>query len=282
MAENTSEVPAEGLEIDLLGTRVHMAIEDGELTAYLTHLLRDVRASSRGRPAERFEILGGGDSDWVLRHHGKGVLRTNSRKRLIERYFAILNDLCLDNYAGLTVHAGVIASGSCAIAIPGPSGAGKSTLVAACVAAGFSYVSDEALCIDSRGLKVTPYPRPILLSDDSMRLVGIKAMSVSSDDDKTPLAPADLGGSTSSGTLHLAHVLLPVKGTALGLEPVATNEVVPVLLANSFNRYLDPTAAFQLITTAAASCRAWRLSYNDALDAAALLRRLLPFSQPSH
>jgi len=282
MAEHTSEVPAEGLEIDLLGTRVHMAIEDGELTAYLTHLLRDVRVSSRGKPAERFEILGGGDSDWVLRHHGKGVLRTNSRKRLIERYFAILNDLCLDNYAGLTVHAGVIASGSCAIAIPGPSGAGKSTLVAACVAAGFSYVSDEALCIDSRGLKIAAYPRPVLLSDDSMRLLGIKAMSVSSDDDKTPLAPADLGGSTNTGTLHLAHVVLPVKGTALGLEPLATNEVVPVLLANSFNRHLDPPAAFQLITTAAASCRAWRLSYSDAPDAAALLRRSLPFSQPSH
>lgn len=281
VANRTPSVRSEGFEIDLLGTHVHMTVEDVELAGYLEHLLRDVRTSNRDASAERFEIGGGDDSHWILRHRGEGLLRTNSRKRLIERYFAILNEMCLDNYAGLTVHAGVIAQGSCAIVVPGSSGTGKSTLVAACVAAGFSYVSDEALCIDSRGSKVVAYPRPMLLSDDSIRLLGLSGASVPSDNDKTPLAPVDLEGRASTGPLHVAHVVVSVRGAPLVLEPLPTNEVVPVLLANSFNRHLDPSAAFNLIATATASCRAWRLGYQNALDAAALIRRALPFSQPS-
>lgn len=281
MAEHTSEISAERLEIDLLGTHVHMTVEDVKLAGYLEHLLRDVRTTHQAASAERFEIVGGDDSHWILRHRGEGVLRTDSRKRLIERFFGILNEMCLDNYAGLTVHAGVIAQGSCAVVVPGSSGTGKSTLVAACVAAGFSYVSDEALCIDSRGSKVVAYPRPILLSDDSIRLLGLSGAAASSDDDKTPLSPADLEGRTSTGPLHVAHVVVPVRGESLVLEALPTNEVVPVLLANSFNRHLDPSAAFNLIATTTASCRAWRLGYRNALDAAALIRRALPFSRPS-
>jgi len=281
VTKQTSAVRPEGLEIDLLGTHVHLAVEDVELAQYLEHLLRDVLTTHRDASAERFEIGGDGDSHWILRHHGEGILRTNSRKRLIERYFAILNEMCLDNYAGLTVHAGVVAQGSSAIVVPGSSGTGKSTLVAACVAAGFSYVSDEALCLDSRGSRVVAYPRPMLLSDDSIRLLGLSGAVARPDDDKTPLAPADLDGHTSTGPLHVAHVVVPVRGAPLVLEPLPTNEVVPILLANSFNRHLDPSAAFNLIATTTASCRAWRLGYGNALEAAALIRRTLPFSQPS-
>jgi hypothetical protein len=65
--------------------------------------------------------------------------------------------------AGLTfVHAGVVRVDGRAIVIAGRSGSGKSALVAAFVAAGAAYASDELAVLDRRG-RAHPYPRPLTL-----------------------------------------------------------------------------------------------------------------------
>lgn len=58
------------------------------------------------------------------------------------------------------VHAGVVASEGGAIVIPGKSFSGKTTLVAALIAAGATYYSDEYAVLDAQGL-VHPYPKPL-------------------------------------------------------------------------------------------------------------------------
>jgi hypothetical protein len=60
------------------------------------------------------------------------------------------------------VHAGVAAREGQAIVIPAPSFAGKSSLVAALVAAGATYYSDEFAVLDGDG-RVHPYPKPLSL-----------------------------------------------------------------------------------------------------------------------
>lgn len=60
------------------------------------------------------------------------------------------------------VHAGVVAWQERAIVIPGRSHSGKSRLVAALLAAGAAYYSDEYAPIDARG-RVDPYPVPLRL-----------------------------------------------------------------------------------------------------------------------
>ncbi len=60
------------------------------------------------------------------------------------------------------IHAGVVAVNDRAILLPGPSFAGKTTLVAALIANGASYLSDEFAPLDDHGL-VHPYPRLLSL-----------------------------------------------------------------------------------------------------------------------
>ncbi len=60
------------------------------------------------------------------------------------------------------VHAGVVAHRGGALVMPGRSLAGKSTLVAALVAQGATYLSDEYAVLDTGGA-VHPYPKPLSL-----------------------------------------------------------------------------------------------------------------------
>ncbi|MCW2496015.1 hypothetical protein [Jatrophihabitans sp.] len=60
------------------------------------------------------------------------------------------------------VHAGVVGIGGAAIVLPGRTFSGKSTLVAALLALGAEYGSDEYALIDPQGL-VHAYPRPLSL-----------------------------------------------------------------------------------------------------------------------
>jgi hypothetical protein len=273
---------ATGLDIDLLGMRVRTIVHDPDLAGYLVHLLEDVRVEPTEGPVETFEITGGDlRRDWVLRHNDKGILQTESRTRLVEGFFSTLNELVLDDFRGVAIHAGVVARGSRALAIPGRSGAGKSTLTAACVAAGFAYVSDEALCIDRLTGDVVRYPRPLMLTATSSRLVGTSDSSPVAHQGKIALSPIDLGGETSSVSLRLADVVLAERGAALSLEPASPSDVIPELLRRSFSGYEDRTESFELLAKTTRDCQAWCLRYSDAVEAAALLRRTLPFSQPA-
>ena len=58
------------------------------------------------------------------------------------------------------IHAGVVEVDGRAILLPGTSGSGKTTLVAALLARGARYLSDEYALLDDRGW-VHPYPRPL-------------------------------------------------------------------------------------------------------------------------
>lgn len=62
------------------------------------------------------------------------------------------------------VHAGVVAWKGRAIVIPGASHSGKTSLVAALLAAGATYYSDEYAVLDERG-RVHPYARPLRIRD---------------------------------------------------------------------------------------------------------------------
>jgi hypothetical protein len=66
----------------------------------------------------------------------------------------------LESPEGVFVHAGVVAGPDGACVIPGRSLAGKTTLVAALVAAGATYLSDEYAVLDRSGW-VVPYARAL-------------------------------------------------------------------------------------------------------------------------
>jgi hypothetical protein len=75
------------------------------------------------------------------------------------------------------VHAGVVAVDGRAIVLPGMSFSGKTTLVAALIAAGATYLSDEFAVLDAEGL-VHPYAKPLSIRGDGERRGDLTAVDV--------------------------------------------------------------------------------------------------------
>ncbi len=181
-----------------------------------------------------------------------------------------VNRRALGGFDGLAVHAGVVGWEGHAIAFPAPSGGGKTTLTAAAVAAGFTYVSDEALCVDLRALDVIPYPRPMALSPWSRAALRLEVS------DGEYVRPDSLGGPVASEPVRLHHVLSLQRGPSEpDLRPVHRSEAVIWLLGQAFNHFLRPNESFQAVTRLADDAQAWVLVYDDPVAAATLLHNRL-------
>lgn len=205
-------------------------------------------------------------------------VRHQSWSHVVEALLAELNLAAVDGFAGFAVHAGVVASGGRVVAFPADSGDGKSTLTAACLLAGFEYVSDEALCVDYTTARVVPYPKPVMLSPVSMELVASPPPLVSLDGahGEAALVAEDLGSRPAAGDLGLTDVVTLARAPGPPqLHALPSSETVGSLLGRSFNHYKRPREAFDLVTELARSCRAWRLEYDDPVPAAkAMMDRL--------
>lgn len=200
-------------------------------------------------------------------------LGNGSWEQLNLRLVADLNRNAVDQYEGFAAHSGVIAVDGRAIALPADSKGGKSTLTAAAVMAGFDYASDESLCLDLETGRVEPYPKPITLSGDSCRLLGLEEPADDEHLGERAFIPEDLGGKTSSNGLKLTDVVFSEYGhEGASLTPVSASEIVAGLLKWSFNHYKHPAESFQTVTDIARTARAWRLTYGEPGEAAALLR----------
>jgi hypothetical protein len=183
-----------------------------------------------------------------------------------------LNATALSRVDCLAVHAGVVARDGRVAAFPAISGAGKSTLVAACLAAGLDYVSDEALCLSWEDGAVRGYPRPLALSDWTCRLLGVGGAAT-----ERYLTAADLSAEVAGGALALAHVILLDRqdGVSARLRPAPRGEVAAALLQRSFTHWKRPERAYELVHELAGRAEPWRLTLGDPRVAAALVADLL-------
>ncbi len=160
----------------------------------------------------------------------------------------------------LFVHAGAVAWKGRAIVIPGRSGAGKTTLVAALVAAGATYYSDEYAVLDDRGF-VHPYSRPL-----SIRQGEHRRMKQS--------ATADLGGRTATGPLPVALVLATRFRSGATFEPrVSTpGHGAQAMFANTLSARERPAFAFSVLSRSVADAT---ILVGDRGEAAAAVPVLL-------
>jgi hypothetical protein len=121
---------------------------------YVEHLL-SVRLALPSRPGLReFNLLYAG-----VRPAARSLRRDEVVVALEQE---IQNYLAHQARDRVFVHAGVVGWRDRAVLFPGRSMAGKSTLVAALLAAGATYYSDEFAVLDGKGL-VHPYPRRLSL-----------------------------------------------------------------------------------------------------------------------
>lgn len=199
-------------------------------------------------------------------------LGSGSSELLTSRLLTDINREAVNQYEGFAAHAGVIARDGRAMALPALTKGGKSTLTSACVMAGFGYVSDESLCIDIKSGEVVPYHKPIMLSAESCRLLGIDEPSDHSGWVERGVTANDLGGTAVTDHLKLDHIVFAQYGhDDVNLTPLPASEAVAGLLRLSFNHYKTPADSFRLATSIAATVRTWRLTYDDPQEAAELL-----------
>lgn len=139
------------------------------------------------------------------------------------------------------VHAGVVGWGGKAILIPGRSHSGKSTLVAALLAAGATYYSDEYAVLDGRG-RVHPYLKAL-----SLRVApGGRAT-------RHPIKT--LGERADPSPLRIALVVVTHYKAGAIWQPRHLSPGLGVLelLANTVSARRQPDAAFALLQRAVAN-----------------------------
>lgn len=141
------------------------------------------------------------------------------------------------------VHAGVVALGGRALVLPGLSFSGKTTLVAALIAAGATYLSDEFAVLDADGL-VHPYAKSLSIRGDGERRGDLTTVE-------------ELGGEAGLEPMPIALV------AALTYRPGATwapREVTPgagalALLGNTVPARTRPEQVLAVISKAVAGAR---------------------------
>jgi hypothetical protein len=168
----------------------------------------------------------------------------------------------------LCVHAGVVAHGNSVIVVPGASGLGKTTLTAALVRAGFEYLSDEALAIDTGTATVQPFPRPLAMSHDSWALVASDVALPPAPGQEVLVPPAAFGTVGEPGGAVSDVLLVNRRPGPVEIEPATPGDALSELLRRSFNHFRTPGASFELLTGIARRARAWRVGYSDARELA--------------
>ena len=218
----------------------------------LTELLEGVGRADQEEPLDHhYSIEPALKSDeWRLIRDGRLLIDDQPLYRVVRRLVVDLNRLVTKESSAFAVHAGAVARADSSLAFPAESGGGKSTIVAACLMAGFDYVSDEALLVDRETAEVIPYPKPIQLAADSLALLGREPNPAAAPGEKSLFAASALGGTTvtRSAGLRVSDVVIPVldASTQPTLEPLPRSQIVASLLQASFNHFRFPAESFEL------------------------------------
>jgi hypothetical protein len=241
------------LAVDVLGTAVAITAPAPLLTE-LQPVLGDLE---RGAGADRELTLMPGDRGIDLRDDGQLIRRDIDPRIAAATVVWHLNAIAGESTAHVLLHAGCVArpDGHGVLFVGGP-GAGKSTLTAACVRAGFPYLSDEFGAIDRRRGQVVPYAKPLVL--DGERLVTASSLGSIS---RQPVRPA---------ALVFARYNPNVRPSEVTLDP---SWALLALVAHAINRPALGGQALAWLAGLALACPARQVTHADAATVVPTLER---------
>lgn len=227
----------------------------GEIEATLDALERVDTPTGDG-VVTRIDIIAGttaaddGSADEAVRMLVDGAERTNlvPAGSLAAYLFDLLDAEVAVRAAGLRFHAGAVERNSRVVVVVGQSGHGKSTLTAALVQAGWSYITDEVVVVDSATFDVAPYARPLDLDQRSLDRLGVTGPDLVTGARKHKVFPSRLGRISAGGQVAAILVLTgdqPEEGRVV--SDLAASEAVMAMLALTFaETFEDPDALVSL------------------------------------
>lgn len=257
---------ASDLAYEILGIRTRVQSQDAPLAAEIARLWSPFkRPGTAARLRHTFSIV---QRERLMLYRDCSLHSTAHRGDVVLRLLMEANRQLLADYDGFAAHSAVLGSDVRVGAVLAESGAGKSTLAASGIMAGLRYGSDEALCIGDDD-SVVPYPKPLGLSRRSVELLGIGVPDLYTDCDEVPTPAVDLGGSLLEPGRRLSDLIVPdrTESSPPRFHRLSAADGVALLLSNSFNHYRDPQGSYLLTARLAASCRVWRFTYSDPIEA---------------
>jgi hypothetical protein len=216
------------------------------------------REPSQEDPSEHFFITQDAEGFLHLVTSGGGVLMYHYEPALV---LDALDSAVRAHVAGYApehvfVHAGVVSWNASALVLPGQSFAGKSTLVAALIAEGATYYSDEYAVLDDQG-RVHPYARGL-----SLRLQG------PFDRSDTPLSALGTVPGTAPVPIRLIAATEYRPGSRWNPSPLSRGVGVLRLLDNTVTARANPDRALRVLRLAASTAAVLEGERGEAADAA--------------
>jgi len=180
----------------------------------------------------------------------------------------------------LIIHAGAVCSPQVeGVLMPATTGSGKTTLTTGLVRAGFSYLSDEAGCIDPVSGMLYPYPRPL-----SFKLGNDLVFPDLYEGDngwgknwgERHISPTEMGPFPIGGPCPIRYVIAPkyVKGIRTELTPLSHVDGAMELLGNAFNLSLYGRRALPVVAGVVRRAKSYRLVSGDLEGAVRAITRL--------
>jgi len=220
----------------------------------------------RGRRAARFVVL----------RDDRVVVRCASAATALSHLFWDVNRRVVERSGRyVLLHASCVERDGHAVVMPAPPDSGKTTLAVGLVAAGWRYVTDEAVAVDPDTLAIVPWPKQLALDPGSWPLfphlrpeVPDALAAYVGDQWHVPTRLIRDGDVVSTGC-HAAFVVAPryVHGSPTELTPMARADAVMLLAENCFNlrHHGGPGLATLAALVRSAECHSLR---NSALDEA--------------
>ncbi|MGH2692690.1 MAG: hypothetical protein ACRDHM_09325 [Actinomycetota bacterium] len=220
---------------------------------------------------------------WAVELNGREVYRSRHPSHVVSYLrWQVLQQAIGASRRFLIVHAGVVSLTGRALLLPGPSGAGKTTLVAGLVAAGFSYLSDEAAAIDPLDGKVIPVPLALSVKPGSRETLASLGASVpqgagASEDSTFAVAPELLRPHPVGSTAPVHRVVFPDygRGRNASLAQLTRAQGLLELSENCFNLDLFGSSGFRVLADLAKGCTFHRLGYGLLPAAVETLQSLM-------
>ncbi|HEY6447337.1 MAG TPA: hypothetical protein VIY53_12825 [Acidobacteriaceae bacterium] len=168
------------------------------------------------------------------------------------------------------VHAGVVQWGGRALLLPGASHTGKSSLVAALVAAGAQYYSDEYAVIDLQG-RVRAFPRQMRLRENG-------ADKSDGSDAAEPVRASALGPLPVGWVMSLRFR----DGAIWSPKELTPGQTVLALLENTIAVRRQSELTLSTLKLAVETARAWQSERGDAAHAALEVLRIIGENSKIH
>lgn len=258
-------------DLDLLGSRVRVGVPPEVFVDLLALYIVPLPRHGSESIDHFIEVLEG--EQWLLIVDGETRFEASDLQQVKIELVGWLNFVAFDgDPSRLHLHAGLTISpaGRSAL-IVGPSGAGKTTLSAALVELGHSAITDEVVAVTDGSTIVEGLAKPLWLKSDPLGFLRNKSTTF----------PVAVSGRSETGPRSafsvVDMVVFPRFSTTEvpGQVSIPTHEAVATLVLSSQDVRRFGHGALRSLMQLALFAPAIELTFDDALDAARTVSRLL-------